>query len=738
MMYLGEPRPAIGPALDDVLAWLECQSRYLPSNPSLSRQAVDRLLGKHGDVRKVLRVNSMAQALYVAFLCGEPLDGIVASLVGVLRLPNAQLPIVAELLHVVELAARDTPSSCSRRRRLLQDVQAVKAALFDRVCAVGSDRALTHEQRRVVGIDPRCNQLFRVIAFAGSGKTTTVHSAARRWLRDAPSLRILYLAFNKEAVSDARRRFASTTVDCRTIHSLALRGVGLGPSGRQALEQCQRLGIKGYLQPPRSWKVDFRTGKAANRIVARFLTSDARDFPARDDDDDGAAYDLAVRLWRAAQAGRIAITHDVYLKVYQLGRPDLKTTFDVVIVDESQDCNAAMKGIILEQDVTRLLIGDVYQHIYGFRGCYNLLREAPADSTLTLSRSFRFGSAIAEVCNIILGVLRAHEADASQATITGSTCADQVQSEAFRGRHAVIARSNANVWLTALRAHFVERKKVHIVGGINNDAGSLFTLYYEVAMMMSGRAFKPTHQSLKNLTRKTLIRTTDKGDDEDLSRARWFHDDACHEFPDLPQRMADLRAAVVPDGEQADVIVSNVHQAKGMEFDDVDLVDDFIDIAALEQGRKRDCPKEVVREELCLLYVAVSRCRRRLRLRPGHDLRQYLWSSSGNVGRQRLTVVRMSERDGSPPSCASCPQSDNDAGPFGARARERNRDQYRDYPAAGLRLLVSADEQAVVCDKHTYLPLVDRRSSASPSSSPPTKRLRQAPESARCTTSSST
>lgn len=257
-------------------------------------------------------------------------------------------------------------------------------------------------------------------------------------------------------------------------------------------------------------------------------------------------------------------------------------------------------------------------------------------------------------------------------------------------------------------------------------------------MMMSGRAFKPTHQSLKNLTRKTLIRTTDKGDDEDLSRARWFHDDACHEFPDLPQRMADLRAAVVPDGEQADVIVSNVHQAKGMEFDDVDLVDDFIDIAALEQGRKRDCPKEVVREELCLLYVAVSRCRRRLRLRPGHDLRQYLWSSSGNVGRQRLTVVRMSERDGSPPSCASCPQSDNDAGPFGARARERNRDQYRDYPAAGLRLLVSADEQAVVCDKHTYLPLVDRRSSASPSSSPPTKRLRQAPESARCTTSSST
>lgn len=116
--------------------------------------------------------------------------------------------------------------------------------------------------------------------------------------------------------------------------------VRLRPSGRQALEQCQRLGIKGYLQPPRSWKVDFRTGKAANRIVARFLTSDARDFPARDDDDDGAAYDLAVRLWRAAQAGRIAITHDVYLKVYQLGRPDLKTTFDVVIVDESQDCNA--------------------------------------------------------------------------------------------------------------------------------------------------------------------------------------------------------------------------------------------------------------------------------------------------------------------------------------------------------------------------------------------------------------
>src|SRR4051794_17068104 len=71
---------------------------------------------------------------------------------------------------------------------------------------------------------------LRVLAFAGSGKTT-----ALRLLAEAGPSPALYLAYNKSAQLEAQRRFPAH-VACRTVHSLAYRATGMAAQ-RHRLER---------------------------------------------------------------------------------------------------------------------------------------------------------------------------------------------------------------------------------------------------------------------------------------------------------------------------------------------------------------------------------------------------------------------------------------------------------------------------------------------------------------------
>ncbi|WP_322782178.1 AAA family ATPase [Synechococcus sp. CBW1107] len=62
---------------------------------------------------------------------------------------------------------------------------------------------------------------MRVLAFAGTGKTTTL----RAYARARPQQRMLYLAFNRTVAAEARESFPGN-VTCSTIHALAYRAVG--------------------------------------------------------------------------------------------------------------------------------------------------------------------------------------------------------------------------------------------------------------------------------------------------------------------------------------------------------------------------------------------------------------------------------------------------------------------------------------------------------------------------------
>ena len=86
---------------------------------------------------------------------------------------------------------------------------------------------------------------FKVVAYAGAGKTTTLKLIGER-LRG----RGLYLAFNKAIANDARAKFPGH-VDCRTFHSLAYRHVPRDITAKLSLPRFspKRLGDDLGLQP---------------------------------------------------------------------------------------------------------------------------------------------------------------------------------------------------------------------------------------------------------------------------------------------------------------------------------------------------------------------------------------------------------------------------------------------------------------------------------------------------------
>jgi superfamily I DNA/RNA helicase len=76
-----------------------------------------------------------------------------------------------------------------------------------------------------------------------------------------------------------------------------------------------------------------------------------------------------------------------------------------------------------------------------------------------------------------------------------------------------------------------------------------------------------------------------------------------------------LKASHVADGEKhlAEMFFSTVHRCKGLEYDSVSLVGDFVDQVKIEKAKQAsgvsDYDLEKLNEEINLLYVAVTRAK---------------------------------------------------------------------------------------------------------------------------------
>jgi F-box protein, helicase, 18 len=483
---------------------------------------------------------------------------------------------------------------------------------------------LTAEQEAII----RSKGNIKVNAVAGSGKTTTIIEYART--RPAGS-RILYLAFNKTVKLEAARRFAElglNNVRVETAHSLAYRqvvfqhGYEVRQQGYRTNEIATLLGLQGNGEK----HAEFIVANHINKFITYFCNSRAtrvQELNYLDVVSDPTARTFVKNVYPYIEQqtrqllarmdrGDIAITHDFYLKKFQLGNP--KLPFDYILFDEAQDASAAMLDIFLKQPATKVIVGDTHQQIYGWRYAVNSLEQADF-ATLHLSKSFRFGQDIAALARGVLG-WKSYLTDKVPEVMLEGLGKTKTQKT-----KAIIARSNLGLLLKAIEAVTAEKpvKHIHFEGNFNSytyadDGASL----YDVLHLYNGKkqyVRDPLLQSMGSMSE--LEDYVEKTEDAQLGMMLEIVKQYENDIPGLLQTIRDKHVGN-EDKTKADLVFSTVHRCKGMEYDVVELAPDFLNEKKLkqlvEEETNNDLDRGRLNEEINLLYVAITRARHHLKL----------------------------------------------------------------------------------------------------------------------------
>lgn len=464
----------------------------------------------------------------------------------------------------------------------------------------------------------------KVEALAGTGKTSTLELAAHAM----EGKKGLYLAFNKSVKLEAEKRFPSH-VEARTAHSLAYRPVGSKFRARMnaqsrisAKQMADAFGVEGFAFgvvgeaiPPSS------VASAAYGTVRRFCNSDATEIGVEHGpwiDGLTRQANLALRghvlpyaeaMWEDLQhpgGYRAYFSHDHYLKIWALTQPELP--YDFIYFDEAQDASPVMTAMVQAQSAQLIGVGDQNQAIYGWRGAKDALKDWPAEITLALTESFRFGPGVAEVANKWLSIPELE----CKLRVTGRGPDSRVGPVA--APQAILCRTNAGAIREALDRIDEPGQRVAVVGG-----GEAIRKMSEAAIDLQ-RGKRTSHPELAAFGSWSEVQTfvnTEEGAEDLAVFVRLVDEHG-------PDTLIDAVGALVDETKgRPTVTISTAHKAKGLEWDAVRIGSDFREPGLDEYGKLNKLDPA----EAMLCYVAVTRAKKEL------DQTELSWIDSYLVGK---------------------------------------------------------------------------------------------------------
>lgn len=478
----------------------------------------------------------------------------------------------------------------------------------------------TDEQ--VIAIEnARQGHSFKVVAYAGTGKTTTLNLMSNAM----PERRGMYLAFNKTIAQEAQQKF-HRNVSCRTFHSLAYRSVPRGLTDKLRLPRLSPSFLaKDYQLRPLSVRrlmggryekytlmpshlarfisdaVSFFCSTHAQYISPRHIQ--APDWLHNDDIKtlQEYLYPFAEKRWLDSidVAHGAGIGHDIYLKYWALSEPYIPA--DYVLFDEAQDADPVMLGILLKQQNTQVIyVGDAHQQIYEWRGAVNAMQRLPLPQS-RLTTSFRFGQPIADQANAILSALKE--------TVPLIGHAEQ-HSYVFNKPHiekrdAILCRTNARA-MELLLAGLVRGDRV----SLQADHSRIQRFVEAASMLKQGKRVIDVPELAWFNSWSDVHEYCETNEGSDIKPLVKLVDD--HGTEQLKKALTKISSL-----QEADYIISTAHKAKGLEWNNVHLEDDY-------QFKLNEHDYKISDEELRLLYVACTRAKVSLNIHHIYDLMQKL------------------------------------------------------------------------------------------------------------------
>jgi F-box protein, helicase, 18 len=468
---------------------------------------------------------------------------------------------------------------------------------------------------------------IKINAVAGSGKTTTVIEYARSRPKNS---KILYLAFNKSVKLEATKKFAEKglhNVQVETAHSLAYKKIVFRNNytfrnqGYKIHELADLLELTGDGDKHSKYVLANHIGK----FVSYFCNSEkskVQDLNYLDVVSDAKAkafvstyYEYIEKQTRKLLSmmdkREIDITHDFYLKKFQLSNPQLD--YDYILFDEGQDASAVMLDIFFKQKATKVIVGDTHQQIYGWRFAVNSLERADFQ-TFNLTTSFRFSQDIANLAMTVLQWKKRIHVDTPN-QISGKGSSDKIKIK------AVIARTNLGLLLKAIE-YVTEKKNVQNIyfeGNINSytyadDGTSLYdvmNLYSHDTNLIKDKLIK----EMENV--EELEEYIEKTEDVQLGMMLEIVREYGSKIPNIIKSIKEKHLEN-DDKEKAEMIFSTVHRCKGMEYDSIQIVNDFINEEKLgkllNENKLGDLNFGKLNEEINLLYVALTRTKNKIQI----------------------------------------------------------------------------------------------------------------------------
>jgi HK97 family phage prohead protease len=359
----------------------------------------------------------------------------------------------------------------------------------------------TEEQRDVADATMTGEDVV-VRALAGSGKTSTLTTIARRIQEQEPEKRIVYIVFQKSNQIDAEERFRGIdNTEVRTADSIAWKSLPKSITSKMSEASTNNLiNMRRSDDVARAFNIPEmripgygpadKDGNPTELILdradaARFVVRAVDNFAISADDEIGAKHfkskqipieekdvpkefiAAAKKIWEDMRdpEGKFQTKRSYAVKLWAETNPDLGTSTgmkkntggnDIIFFDEAQDQNPVLSRLVREQGIQKVYVGDSNQAIFGFRGAIDELDKTEAPHDLTLTRSFRFGPEVAGVGNRFLALM------GSDLRIDGAGKKGELipDGEMLPDPDAVLTRSNAG----ALKAIIQQLEQGKTVG----------------------------------------------------------------------------------------------------------------------------------------------------------------------------------------------------------------------------------------------------------------------------------
>lgn len=480
-----------------------------------------------------------------------------------------------------------------------------------------------------------------VQATAGAGKSATLVNATKLLQATGfPLDHMLFVAFNKAIVTELQGKLPHGVKAC-TMHSLGMQTLKdeLGDVRLDNFKYSdlvkEALAEEGIL--PRRHK-DFREISDSLKDLINVIRINTFEYQ-------DASADSLLRLLEDSQpefpkayAGLITgLARDVLNKGVKLAerrgtidftdmlwlpwKLDLtpKTRYPLVMVDEGQDQSPLQRWLCLramKQGGRMLAVGDKFQAIYGFSGAspdsLDILRKTLGAEQLPLSVTWRCPQSHVTLAQAVIGAANIQAAPSAKEGIVAAISEGQFESQIKEG-DVVLARTNRPLISQAF-AFIKAGRRAKIRGreigqGLVKTAESIVKELseYSTANFLAGVQVYGQEKI------DALYRRSDLNEDQVAERVAEVNDRTEVLSLIAENTKADTFEALkvgierLFDDSLGDfILLSTVHKAKGLEFDDVYLIDcekmpaPFAKSAADKVG------------EECVLFVALTRGKRGL------------------------------------------------------------------------------------------------------------------------------